>query len=61
MRTTYAGFLTEEEIQRVIDGKEMYFEGDELAQRLSSYAQYRDALREAVAEEEGVDTDPFDQ
>lgn len=62
VRTTYAGFLTEEEIQRVIDGKEMYFEGDELAQRLSSYAQYRDALREAISEEEElVDTDPFDQ
>lgn len=62
VRTTYAGFLSEDEIQRVIDGKEMYFEGDELAQRLSSYAQYRDAMREAFdVEEELVDTDPFAQ
>jgi hypothetical protein len=45
----------------VIDGKEVYFEGEELAQRLSSYAVYRDAMREAYAEDEGLDTDPFDQ
>lgn len=62
VRTTYAGFLTEDEIERVIDGKEVYFEGEELAQRLSNYAQYRDAMREAYAqEEELVDTTPFDQ
>lgn len=62
VRTTYAGFLTDDEIERVIDGKEVYFEGDELAQRLSSYAVYRDKLRTAYAEEdEGLDTDPFDQ
>lgn len=62
VRTTYAGFLTEDEIERVIDGKEVYFEGEELAQRLSAYAQYREAMREAFdAEEELVDTDPFNQ
>lgn len=62
VRTTYAGFLTDDEIERVIDGKEVYFEGDELAQRLSAYSQYRQAMREAFnAEEELVDTDPFDQ
>lgn len=61
VRTTYAGFLTEEEIERVIDGKEVYFEGEELAQRLSSYAVYRDALREAYEADEELDTDPFDQ
>jgi ATP-dependent protease ClpP protease subunit len=62
VRTTYAGFLTEDEIERVIDGKEVYFEGEELAQRLSSYAVYRDAQRQAAYEdEELVDSDPFDQ
>lgn len=61
VRTTYAGFLTDDEIERVIDGKEVYFEGDELAQRLSAYSQFRQAMREAYAEDEGLDTDPFDQ
>lgn len=63
VRSTYTGFLSEEEIERVLDGREMYFEGDELAQRLSSYAQYRDALRQQFAEEDEaeLDTDPFDQ
>lgn len=61
VRLTYTGFLTEEEILKVLDAREVYFEGEELAQRLSAYAQYRDAMREAYAneEEEGVDTDPF--
>lgn len=62
VRLTYTGFLTEEEIMRVLDGREMYFEGQELAERLTTFAQYRDAMREAYkAELEGVDTDPFDQ
>lgn len=60
VRNTYTGFLTEEEIQRVLDGKELYFEGDELVQRLSSYADYRRKMREALLEEE-VDMDPFSQ
>lgn len=61
VRTTYAGFLTDDEIERVIDGKEVYFEGDELAQRLSDYSVFRQAMRDAYDEEELVDTDPFDQ
>lgn len=58
VRSTYAGFLSEEEIERVLDGREMYFEGEELANRLVAFSQYRDAMREAIAHEE-VDTDPF--
>jgi ATP-dependent protease ClpP protease subunit len=66
VRLTYTGFLTEQEIERVIDGREVYFEGEELAQRLIAFSQYREALREAYAAEgeeaeEVVDTDPFDQ
>lgn len=55
VRNTYAGFLTEEEIVRVLDGREMYFEGEELGQRLMSYAKYRDELREAIDLEENLD------
>lgn len=61
VRTTYAGFLTEAEIERVIDGKEVYFEGDELAERLTIYAQHRAALRQAAYAEEVVDSDESDQ
>lgn len=60
VRSTYAGFLTEEEIERVLDGREMYFEGEELAKRLIAFSQYREALREALEQEE-VDTDPFSE
>lgn len=47
VRDTYEGFLTEEEIERVIDGKDYYFEGEELAERLTAYGEYRDAIRQA--------------
>ncbi|WYN05096.1 ATP-dependent protease [Pseudomonas phage UNO-G1W1] len=60
VRLTYTGFLTTEEIERVLDGREMYFEGEELAQRLMAYSQYREAMREAIEHDEGVDSDPFD-
>lgn len=45
IRMTYTGFLTEEEILQVIDGKEFWFEGDELVQRLMAFSEYRDAQR----------------
>lgn len=47
VKNTYTGFLTEAEIQEVIGGKDMWFDGDDLAQRLSNYSTYRDAVREA--------------
>jgi ATP-dependent protease ClpP protease subunit len=59
VRSTYTGFLTEEEILRVLDAREIYFEGDELAQRLEAYAQYRQALRDSYNAEEELDEDPF--
>ena len=43
IRLVYTGFLTEDEILRVLDGKELYFVGEELAERLEAYAEYRDA------------------
>lgn len=45
---TYTGFLTQEEIQATIDGKDYWFEGDELAARLTAFAEYREALFEAM-------------
>lgn len=62
VRLSYTGFLTEEEILKVLDAKEIYFEGEELAQRLCAYSQYRQAMRDAYdqEDEEELDTDPFD-
>lgn len=51
VRIVYTGFLTEEEIQRVLDGKELYFVGEELACRLEEYVKYRNAVV-AMDEEE---------
>lgn len=48
VRNTYTGFLTEEEIVRVLDGREMYFDGEELANRLMDYATYRHEQMQAV-------------
>lgn len=59
VRSTYTGFLTEEEILRVLDAREIYFEGEELAQRLTAYSQYRQALRDSYNAEEELDEDPF--
>ena len=51
VRMTYTGFLNEEELNEVIKGKELYFEGDELVERLQNFSDYRDAARQAAYEE----------
>lgn len=63
VRNSYTGFLTEEEIIDVLKGVELYFEGEELANRLESYAEYRDSVREAYLQEpeEVVDTEAVDE
>jgi len=40
MRSTYEGFLSEAEIQQMLDGKEFYFDADEIRSRIEA----RDAL-----------------
>lgn len=45
---TYTGFLTQDEIEEVLAGRDKYFEGEELVARLTAYAEYRDAVREAM-------------
>lgn len=56
IRLVYEGFLTEEEIAQVLDGKELYFVGKALADRLEAYGEWRskvveEALDEAEQEE----------
>lgn len=52
VRSVYTGFLTEEEILKVLDGKEMYFLGEELAERLQAYDNYRRNLIDEAMQEE---------
>lgn len=59
---TYSGFLTEEEIENVIAGRDYWFDIDNgLLERLTAYGEYRDAARAAhylalcEAEEEYVE------
>lgn len=48
VRNTYTGFLTEDEMDRVIDGKDYYFDGDELAERLTAFGEYRARVEQAI-------------
>lgn len=47
---TYTGFLTEEEIDNVIHGRDYWIEGEELGYRLEQYAQYRANLQKELDE-----------
>lgn len=48
---SYDGFLSQDEIERLIDGKDYYFEGEELMERLAVYAQHRDDKQQEAIEE----------
>lgn len=38
---TYKGFLTTEELEKVLDGKDLYFYADDLRERLPAYLEFR--------------------
>lgn len=40
MRETYEGFLSEEEIEQVLNGKELYLDAEEIMQRLEAREEY---------------------
>lgn len=42
MRKRYASYLTEDEINRVIKGEDLFFDADEIMERLETYAAARD-------------------
>ena len=50
-RETYEGFLTPEELQQMLDGKEFYFDAGQLEERLQQRAEYMEAKYEAEQEE----------
>lgn len=45
VRDNYIGFLTPEEIQDVLNGKDVYLEDVEVAQRLPEYAEFRQFMQ----------------
>lgn len=45
LERTYKGFLTDSELQQVLDGKDLYFYADDLRERLPKYKEYREEMR----------------
>lgn len=50
IKNTYVGFLTEDEISSVLNGQDYYFDADEIADRLDSYAEYHQKMFEEEME-----------
>ena len=50
VRNRYAGFLTEKEIENVLNGQDYYFDSAEIAERLESYAEFQQKKFEAELE-----------
>lgn len=48
----YRGFLTEDEIELVLSGKEFWLEGEDLRRRLEGYDEYRQQVLDSLEEEE---------
>lgn len=57
VKNRYAGFLTEDEIQNVLNGQDYYFDAEEIAERLEKYAEYQKEkyLKEMEAFQNEVD------
>lgn len=52
IRETYTGFLTEEEIDRVLKGDDLYFDAEQLDEKLTKFKEYREKLENGEMEEE---------
>lgn len=52
IRKIYTGFLSEEEIKRVLDGSDLYFDAEEIDDRLTKFSKYRDKFEEVEVEPE---------
>jgi ATP-dependent protease ClpP protease subunit len=52
IRENYAGFLTEEEIDRALKGDDIYFNAEQIEDKLESFKAYRDKLEDEAAAEE---------
>jgi len=52
VKNTYTGFLTPEEIQDVLNGKDVYLEDVEVAERLEQYAEFRQFMQTGLLDGE---------
>lgn len=52
LKTMYEGFLTEEEIQSVIEGKDIWLDSENITERLEGLAKYRQAVIDQLEEGE---------
>ena len=50
VRNRYAGFLTEKEIENVLNGQDYYFDSEEIAERLENYTEFQQKKFEAELE-----------
>ena len=50
VRNRYAGFLTEKEIENVLNGQDYYFDSEEIAERLETYTEFQQKKFEAELE-----------
>ena len=50
VRDRYAGFLTEKEIENVLNGQDYYFDSEEIAERLETYTEFQEKKFEAELE-----------
>jgi len=50
VRNRYAGFLTEKEIENVLNGQDYYFDSEEIADRLDAYTEYHQKMFEQEME-----------
>lgn len=51
MRKSYAGFLTESEIDQVLKGTDFYFDADDISERLDNMVEYQQTLLELQEQE----------
>lgn len=52
---TYQGFLSNEQLAQVLDGKDIYLYADDLREMLPKYKEYRDSVRECEGMEEELE------
>ena len=50
VRDRYAGFLTEKEIENVLNGQDYYFDSEEIAERLENFTEFQQKKFEAELE-----------
>ena len=50
VRNRYAGFLTEKEIENVLNGQDYYFDSEEIGERLEAYTEFQQKKFEAELE-----------